>query len=176
MSTATETVPETVTETITHDDAERAAAILNGVGTDKPTRTPAPRGPAKTGNPQADRTANDAKATKAAERKAAADAKAAAKVAAEKAAAKAAKDAERAAAKAAKAAKPDTRAGKRTLALLVVQCLGEQVKSLTREQLAEIGMTKAEAAIVVSSWVHHIPADHVAWVKSLPAPDRSDWR
>lgn len=77
-------------------------------------------------------------------------------------------------AKAAPAAQ--ARDGKRFLATQIVLALGAMVKGLTAEQLKTAGMTRAEAATAISTWVHHIPADRDQWVKVLPKPDRSDWR
>jgi len=68
------------------------------------------------------------------------------------------------------------RAGKRDLATRLVLAAAEMVKGLGKDELAAIGMTKAEAAVCVSSWIHHIPADRDQWVKVLPKPDRSDWK
>jgi hypothetical protein len=63
-----------------------------------------------------------------------------------------------------KPAQADARAEKRALALQVVQAVAA-IPGLTKDQ-----------KVIVSSWIHHIPADHKEWVKLLPAPDRSDWR
>lgn len=117
----------------------------------KPT-APARRASAKTGNPQTDRAARTAKASP----------KPTAKAEPKQTAPK--------------APKPDLRAGKRELATRVVLAAAEMVKSLSATDLKAIGMTKAEAAVAVSSWIHHIPADREQWVKVLPKPDRSDWR
>ena len=54
--------------------------------------------------------------------------------------------------------------------------VGEMVRGLTADELKALGMTRAEAAVCASTWIHHIPADREQWVKVLPKPDRSDWR
>lgn len=53
---------------------------------------------------------------------------------------------------------------KRQLALKVVEAVSE-IPGLTDED-----------KMTISRWIHHIPADHAAWVEFLPAPDRSDWK
>ena len=50
------------------------------------------------------------------------------------------------------------------------------VKGLSADELKAIGMSRAEAAMTVLSWIHHLPADREQWVKVLPAPQRSDWQ
>ena len=81
------------------------------------------------------------------------------------------------------AANGSQRNAKRELATRVVLAVAAMVEALTAEQLGVDGnkakaitAARAEAATMVSTWIHHIPADREQWVKALPKPDRSDWR
>ena len=53
-------------------------------------------------------------------------------------------------------------------------------RALADEVIAALGILakgkSAEDQLTISKWVHHLPADHAAWLKVLPNPGRSDWK
>jgi hypothetical protein len=156
----------------TNPAATAEASVLNGVSNAKPVGRTSTRKPAPVTTSQKPGTTAPLKGLA----KVNADRKAAKEAAAKAAPAKAkGKAAPKAAPKPAPDAKTRIRDGKRALALMVVQAVAEMIETADPSALLDVG-GKAEARIIASSWIHHLPADHAAWVQLLPAPDRSDWR
>lgn len=75
-----------------------------------------------------------------------------------------------------KPAKINKFAGKQELSRLCILALDGLIAGLTKEQLAEIGMSRDEAAKVTANRIHHFGTGGEWPAKTMPKPDRSDWR
>jgi hypothetical protein len=84
-------------------------------------------------------------------------------------------------AKAESEAQAAKRTAKRTLARNVLLSIEGMLSGLTVAELAGLGMSRDEARKVAAQWVHHLPVRDTTeadswWPKTMPKPDRSDWR
>lgn len=77
--------------------------------------------------------------------------------------------------------KPSIQDAKRDLARRAVEAISAMVANLDGSELALTAMTKEEAAVAASQWIHHLPAGNREdgkrwWAEGLPRPVRSDWK
>jgi len=66
---------------------------------------------------------------------------------------------------------------RKELATMCVEALAAMVNALPADHpvVREVG-GQEKARVMVTSWIHHLPADRTRWLAVLPKPDRSDWR